>query len=172
MISTPPREGLAQQMFERALDETARQVGNSRAELAHALRRGNCYECEPLRQHLAQQVAAHLAGVEPRLRAVYRFDPTFAFGEDDREREMPSESAAIDLLVWTEDKTAGLVEQVAALHHAFAEARQDWLCPQAVEWCFGLNIVLVDDREVKARQGYAALIDSLWVRPTRLWSRL
>lgn len=170
MNINPPVASLAQGMFEQALNATARQANLPYAELVQMMRNGDCYECETLRQQLAHQVAFYLAEVEPRLRAIYRYDPTFAFGEEDRDRTMPSESAGIHLIVWTRTKSQGLVEQVAALQRAFAEARRQWLCPKAVEWCYALNIVVVDDLEVKARQGYAALIDSLWVRPTKLWA--
>lgn len=161
----------AQELFERALEATAAQLQLSRSELTQAIHSGECFECDRLRQQLAHTLARYLVQVAPELRAVYGFDPTFAFGEEDRERVLPSESAAIHLLVWTETKTAALAQQVAALEGAFGEARREWLCPKAGEWCNVLSITVVDDAEVKARRGYAALIDSLWVRPTLLWQR-
>ncbi len=158
-------------MFERALAATVLQSQGTSAELRQALRDGDCYECEALRRHLEQEIAFYLAEADPRLRAIYRFDPTFAFGEDAREQGLPSESSAINLLAWTGEKSSELTEQISALCRAFADARAKWLCPKAVEWCHALNIAVIDDAEIKERHGYAVLLDSLWVRPTRLWNR-
>lgn len=166
------RVGLARDLYARALAETAAQLNLERTGLKHAVGQGDCFECEFLRQHLAHHIALYLADVDPELRAVYRYDPTFAFGEEDRERSMPSESAAINLLAWTGKLTAALSGEISALQDGFNRARLDWICPKALEWCYALEVVVVDDAQVAARSGYAALIDSLWVRPTRVWSRV
>lgn len=168
-MSPPLKTELVPEVFLQAFGETAVQSGLAPVDVGSAIADGDCIECELFHQRLAHRIALYLAEREPILRAVYRFDPTFASGEDTRIRTFPSESSMIDLLVWTAVKSDTLVREAKALQEAFAEERLNWLCPKALEWCHALNIVVVDDADVQARHGYAALIDSLWVRPTQVW---
>jgi hypothetical protein len=171
MMHSPLKTNRATELFHIAFEETAKFSNMSPQDTSSAMRHGDCVECEEFHQRLASLIAQSLAEREPTLRAVYRFDPTFASGEDGRVRTLPSESSAIDLLVWTETKTDGLLADVRALQEDLAQERLNWLCPKAVPWCHALNIVLIDDAEVRARRGYAALLDSLWVRPTKVWGQ-
>lgn len=170
-IAPPVQTNLAHALFERAFADTLAQSNMAREEAAYAMRHGDCYQCEEFHRILSQFVAQELAAADGGLRAVYRFDPELGSGEDSRPRLFPSESSAIDLLVWTEHKNEALQQCASALELAFEDERADWICAKALEWCHALNIVIVDDEQVRARQGYAALIDSLWVRPTRVWQR-
>ena len=170
-LAPPVQTNRAHAIFERAFAETLTQSNLSRDDAAYAMRHGDCYQCEEFHRILSQFVAQELAQVDVGLRAVYRFDPALGSGEDSRPRMFPSESSAIDLLVWTEKKYVELQERASALELAFEDERAQWICEKAVEWCHTLNVIIVDDEQVRARQGYAALIDSLWVRPTRVWQR-
>lgn len=170
-MSPPVETKLAPDMFRQAFAETALQSHLAPAVVKGAIANGDCTECEMFHQLLAHRVALYLAEHEPSLRAVYRFDPSFASGEDGRVRALPSESSMIDLLVWTAVKTDALAGEIKELQDAFAAERVNWVCPKALEWCHALDIVVVDDTDVQARRGYAALLDSLWVRPTQLWGR-
>lgn len=161
----------APEMFREAFAEAMDESNMAPSEAARAMAGGDCIECEEFHQRLVQHITQYLATREPELRAVYRFDPTFASGEDARVRMLPSESSMIDLLVWTGDKRDTLAQEVELLQQGFAEERLSWLCPKALEWCHALNIVVVDDAEVEQHHGYAALINSLWVRPTVVWSK-
>jgi hypothetical protein len=170
-LAPPVQANRAHALFERAFVETLAQSNLSRDDAAYAMRHGDCYQCEEFHRLLSQLVAQELANVDSGLRAVYRFDPALGSGEDSLPRTFPSESSAIDLLVWTEHKNESLQQCASALELAFEDERAEWICDKAVEWCHTLNIVIVDDEQVRTRQGYAALIDSLWVRPTRVWQR-
>jgi hypothetical protein len=171
MVRPPLKTDRVPEMFREAFAETARQSNLSPAQTGSAIADGDCMECEEFHQRLAYQIALYLAEREPTLRGVYRFDPTFASGEDARIRALPSESSMIELLVWTELRSDALIQEARALQEAFGEERLNWVCPKALEWCHALNIIVVDDRDVQMRHGYAALLDSLWVRPTRVWGK-
>jgi hypothetical protein len=170
MTGPPIQPKIIQNMFDRALAAATMHDHLLPGEMRQGMEHGDCYECEAVRRELVREIAEYLAGRDPDLRAIYRYDPTFASGEDARTREMPSESAAIYLLAWTSMEPSPLDDEAARLAQAFADARARWLCPKAIEWCYAVNIVVVDDYQVKARQGYAALINSVWVRPTRVWA--
>jgi hypothetical protein len=171
MAGPPVQINPAPELFRIAFNETARQSNLSPVDAGTAIADGDCMECEEFHQRLAYQIALYLAECEPTLRAVYRFDPTFASGEDARVKSLPSESSMIDLLVWTETKSDAFAAQVQTLLDTVAEERLNWLCPKALEWCHALNVVLVDDADVESRHGYAAILDSLWVRPTQVWGQ-
>jgi|SRR5581483_3066309 hypothetical protein len=114
--------------------------------------------------------ACHVRGA-PQILARLESKLAIHAGETTRIRALPSESSMIELLVWTEVKREALVQKVRALQEAFGAERLNWICPKALEWCHALNIIVVDDRDVQLRHGYAALLDSLWVRPTRVWGK-
>lgn len=171
MIRSPLTTNPAPELFRVAFAETARLSNLSPKDTTSAIEHGDCIECEELHQRLALHVARFLAEREPNLRAVYRFDPSFASGEDGRVRSLPSESSAIDLLVWTEKRDPAIEADARTLQETFAQERANWLCPKAVQWCHALNIVLIDDDDVHARRGYATLLDSVWVRPSKVWEK-
>jgi hypothetical protein len=163
---------VAQGMLERALAESAAQFElQDAAQLIAKMRRGDCYDCDTVRFNLGRQVAAYLATTDPNLRAVYWYDPECAPGTYAQERNGPSASSAINLLAWTGLKTRTLFNTLAELREALLDARADLLCPQAEGLCYNLDVVVVDDVEVSARRGYAALLDAVWARPALVWSR-
>lgn len=169
MVSPPWNAELAPELFRKAFAEAAVQSNLAPVDAGSAMADGDCMECEVFHRQLAHQVVLYLAEREPGLRAVYRFDPSFASGEDGRIRALPSESSMIYLLVWAAAKSDALAAEVKALQEAFAEERLNWVCPKALEWCHALDIVVLDDADVDARRGYAAVLDSVWVRPTQVW---
>ncbi len=163
----------ARGMFKRAVATTATQLGLKKPDkVIEALREGNCQQCEKLRFSLARQVADYLGTVDSDMRAIYFFDPEYASGDYSSSHAGPSQSSAINLIAWTRTKTSTPPQVIQGLHDALQHACTDILCPNASGLCFSLNVALVNDAEVKSRRGYAAMIDSVNVRPTQVWVRV
>jgi len=163
----------ARGMFKRAIAVTAAQLGMKKpAKVIEALHEGNCQQCEKLRFNLARQIADYLGAVDSDMRAIYFFDPEYASGDYPGSHTGPSQSSAINLIAWTSTKKSTPPHVIQGLHDALQKARADVLCPNASGLCFSLNVALVSDGEVKSRKGYAAMIDSVSVRPTQVWVRV
>ena len=163
---------VARQMFRRAIVQTAPQLGlKGSAQVVENLRRGHCQSCETLRFNLARQLADYVALVDPDLRALYLYDPEYASGDYDCAKTASSPSSGIHLIAWTRAKKSIPSDTLQELSSAFQDARNDILCPDASGLCFSLNVAVVNDAEVRARKGYAAMIDSTTIRPTEVWAK-
>ncbi len=163
---------IARQMFRRAIVQSAPQLGlKGSAQVVASLRRGYCQSCETLRFNLARQVADYISVVDPDLRALYLYDPEYASGDYECAKTASSPSSGIHLIAWTRAKKSIPSDTLQELRAAFHDARNDFLCPEASGLCFSLNVAVVNDAEVRARKGYAAMIDSTTIRPTQVWTK-
>jgi hypothetical protein len=157
-------------MFRRALAASAMQLGiKTPARAAEELRKGDCDRCQVFRINLARQVGSYLSTVDSDLRAVYAYNPDYAFGDYQSTGSKSSFSSALYLLAWTRTRKSIPSDVTAKLSRAFLTARQMIKCGDASETCINLTLQIVTDAQVKARQGYAALIESLNVRPNQVW---
>ena len=163
---------VARGMFRRAIVQSAPQLGlKGSARVVESLRRGYCQSCETLRFNLARQVADYFSLVDPDLRALYLYDPEYASGDYECAKSASSPSSGIHLIAWTRAKKSIPSDLLQELRTAFQDARTDILCPDASGLCYSLNIAVVNDAEVRARKGYAAMIDSTTIRPTQVWAK-
>jgi len=127
---------------------------------------GDCPVCEYMRYGLAKGIAQYLGSLDDTVKAVYVYEPEYATDE-----EMVGQSFGVNLLAWVERKSAALNSMVAGLDAVLMEERKRLLCPDATAECFSLDVKLADDDEVRRRRGYGALVNSIFVRPTKVWER-
>ena len=161
---------LMHNMIEEAIEFCARKIcARSREEALDAILKGDCSVCEYLRYGLARQIGAYLGSVDCHVKAVYVYEPEYGTVADDAGVVKPSSS--INLLAWVDRKSAALESIIVSLAEALRDERSQLLCEKASGACFMLDVQIVDDEEVKSRRGYAALVNSLHVRPTALWTR-
>ena len=161
----------ARALFKRALAASAMQLGlKTPARAIEELSRGDCDRCQVFRINLARQLANYLATLDSDLRAVYFYNPDYAFGDYESTGAQPSLSSALHLVVWTRTLKSMPANAIEGLSHAFPSARKLIACPKATEMCLSLNLSVVNDAQVRERSGYAAIIDSLNVRPNRVWA--
>ncbi len=162
----------ARAMFNRAIADSATQLGIKDVEAAVAsFRRDDCDQCSILRHNLARRIGDYLSTVDPNLQAVYLFDPDAACDVYEDFHRVPTSWCALNLIVWTRTSKSRSVNALGELSEALEKARTRVLCPKATAHCFALNATVVNNTEVKARQGYAALINSFRVKPNQVWSR-
>lgn len=160
------------EMFKHAIQDTAIQLEvQSPSRAVDLLRRGDCNQCDILRHNLAREVGGYLATVDRDLRAVYMYDPDSACGAYEGFHRGSSPSSSIHLIAWTRTQKSLSTRMLQELRQAFDQARREVLCAQATALCYGLNLTVVNDAQVRARQGYAAMIDSLSARPLRVWAK-
>lgn len=127
---------------------------------------GDCSACGYVRYGLAKDIAQYLGSIDDTVKAVYFYEPEYATNDD-----TVGLSFGINLLAWVERKSAALNSMVAGLDAALIEERKRLLCPEATAECFSLDVKVADDDEVRRRRGYGALVNSIFVRPTKVWER-
>ncbi len=156
----------AQAVLTRALEFSARELSldSPRAAAAH-LRRGDQTARGRFQYGIAQLVAEYLGNWDAAVRAVYVYE---LYGA--REDWVGSPGVPLlHLIIWSQPKTAALHSLIAALDRALAQGLSELLgVPPPV---YVLDVQLIDDAEVEARLGYAALLFSPHYRPAGVWSR-
>jgi hypothetical protein len=162
----------ARAIFKRAIADSATQLGIKDSEAAIAFfRRGDCDQCSILRNNLARRIGDYLSSVDPNLQAVYLFNPDSACDTYEDLDTVSTPWSALNLIVWTGTSKSLSTSTLKGLREELDEARSQALCPKATALCFALNMAVVNNTEVKARRGYAAMIHSIWTRPMQVWSR-
>jgi len=157
-------------MMEEALVFCAAKTGAETKEKAlDAIRQGDCSVCGYARYGLAKGIAQYLGSIDDTIKAVYVYEPEYATADDQIAGSRLS--SGINLLAWVGRKTAALNSIVACLDTALLEERKRLLCPEAIAECFSLDVKVADDDEVRRRRGYGALVNSIFVRPTKVWER-
>ena len=162
---------MTDQMVEAALSFCARQACVGDAEQARqALHQGQCDVCDYLCYSLAKQVGEFLSQMDETVKAVYVFEPEYAWDGDTAAARRPS---GINLIAWVDRKSASLDALAGALGTTLSESRRNKLgCVKATAPCNALNVHLVDDADVENRRGYGAMVDSLYIRPIKVWARV
>ncbi len=161
---------LMRNMIEEAIEFCARKTGaRSREEALVAILSGDCSFCEYLRYGLSRQIGAYLGSMDRHVRTVYAYEPEYGTTEDDA--GVVKLSSSINLLAWVDRKSAALESIIESLAEALRDERSQLLCEKTNGTCFMLDVQVVDDEEVKSRRGYGALVNSVHVRPTELWTR-
>ncbi len=154
-------------MIEEALTFCAAKTRTGTKEKAlDRVLQSDCSACGYVRYGLAKAVARYLGSIDDTIKAVYVYEPEYATDDD-----TVGLSFGINLLAWVQRKSAALNSVVASLDAALMEERKRLLCPDATAECFSLDVKVADDDEVRGRRGYGALVNSIFVRPTKVWER-
>jgi hypothetical protein len=171
MTASQIDQALADQMIDKAMAFCAGKTFRGDATRTQdALRRGACEVCDYLCYGLARQVAEYLGQIDLTVKAVYVFEPEYG---TDGEMPMTKRPSGINLVAWVDRKSAALHSLVEALDTSLSISRRNKLgCANATAGCYALNVHMVDDAEVSNRQGFGALVDSLYIRPIKVWARV
>jgi hypothetical protein len=163
---------LVTNMMEEALEFCASKAGLEGKEgAAKALRGGDCCACGYMRHAMAQRLAAYLGSVDDTIKTVYTYEPEYATMGDGAIPGRPNLSPGFNLVVRVSRKSAALSSLVDSVNSALSETCRKLGCPAANALCYELDVGVADDDDVRKRVGYAALINSLYVRPIEIWSR-
>jgi hypothetical protein len=145
--------------------------GQDADEVWDALHAADCQVCERVRYELAKAVADYLGAVDGTVKSVYLYEPEYATNGGEGGADAAQSSLGINMIVWVTRKSAALTSVLDMLNAGLAQELRGLACPKSNALCFSLDAQVVDDDQVLRRSGYAALIDSLYVRPIELWHR-
>lgn len=163
----------AQEILETALEETGKQVvGLDGEEVARKLKRGDCALCTTFRNCLAHQIAGYLGRLDKGMRTIYSYSPDDACGVYETPNEALSTGCGIHLIAWTREKKASFERMLEEFTIQWHATRAKLLCARSGALCLALDVALVNDRQVRARQGYANMLGSLGVAPTPVWNEI
>jgi len=143
-------------------------AGQARGKIAG----GDCTVCEYLRYGLSKEIGQYLGNIDNSVQAVYAYEPEYATGVLHLDSAGPGIDPGINLIVAVDRKNHALNSIVASLEDAVKAGVQDLLCSEANGSCFALDVKVVDGEELASRRGYAALVDSVYTAPMRLWDRV
>jgi hypothetical protein len=162
---------LVTSMVEEAITFCAEKTGaQTREEVVEAISNGDCAACDYLKYSLAKKVGECLGSMDETVRAVYIYEPNYGVGVDDHFENRLGLKSGINLVAWVERKTAALSSVIVSLNEALVEACKH-LDASENGLRYLLDVKLTDDNEVANRLGYGALVHSIYVRPTEVWSR-
>ena len=162
---------LVTSMVEEAIAFCAEKTGaKTREEAIDAILNGDCTACDYLKYSLAKKVGECLGSMDGTVKAVYVYEPEYGTGAESYIANSLGLKSGINLVAWVERKTAALSSVITALSEALAEACKR-LGTSGNGLHYLLDVKLADDNEVANRLGYGALVHSMYVRPTEVWSR-
>jgi hypothetical protein len=163
---------LVTSMMEESIAFSAEKTGDRiKEEVIDAILEGDCAACDYLKYSLAKKVGEYLGSVNETVKAVYVYEPEYGTGADNHfDHNSLGLKSGINLVAWVESKADTLSSIVAPLNEALVEACQRLgICDDELRYL--LDVKLTDDNEVSNKIGYGALVHSICVRPTQVWSR-
>ena len=120
---------------------------------------------------LAQEVAQVIATYDQRVQAVYLFEES-TNPDAETEDYLSSVDLTIHLLALVTSASAALESFVTSLDRALTEALNELPSdPFAMRSSF-LNVIPINEKDVKDRRGYAVLLSSIYARPLKIWQRV
>jgi hypothetical protein len=138
----------------------------------NALDLGTCDVCSLLSESLVVQIGDHLGGLDKNIKAVYRYIPEHTTRRGSHKVSFPTNSdVGINLVAWVERKNASLDALGRTLEAVIRNSRRKISCRYATPACFSLDLQTVDDLDLVERRGYGAVVDSSYIRSTKIWSR-
>lgn len=115
---------------------------------------------------LARELAEHVGALDDEVQAVYLYDPEAASEDAVFGRPMPT---MVHLVVWARRKTGALSSLLAALDQSVSQRYAEML--DASDQMHLLDVQVVDDAAVNARNGFGAMLAWLHNRPLMVWKR-
>ena len=162
---------LVTSMMEEAIAFCAEKTGaKTREEVVDAISNGDCVACDYLKYGLAKKVGECLGSMDETVKAIYIYEPEYGVGAGNRLENRLGLKSGINLVAWVERKTAALSSVIASLNEALVEACKR-LGTSGNGLRYLLDVKLADDNEVASRRGYGALVHSMYIRPTEVWTR-
>lgn len=155
-------------MLEQAVAECARMhfAGDIRR-ARRAISQGQCEHCKCVADSLVRQIAEYLGQVDSTVRAVYQYEPA---GEPQRSGKTP-EHTGIHFVLWVERKSAALHALVETFETMLARGQRELGCAQASPQCYMLDMLMIDDRDVREHRGLGLLADYRILRARPVWQR-
>ena len=115
---------------------------------------------------VAERIANTLAAHDEHVQAIYTFDPNLS-ADAETETYAPLDPS-VNLLVQVTSKTAALQSFIAAIDKALTKQANTLPSPLFSSLETMLNAIVITGEDVRQKQGYAALLSSLYLKPRRI----
>jgi hypothetical protein len=172
MSATTFDQAIVSRMMDEAMQYCAEKAGlKTKERAAVALKSGDCCACEYMRHAVAIKVAEYLGSLDDGITAAYSYDPGYAVEVDSIVPGPRKLQPAVSLILRVNRKSAALSSLVASLSAALERELRQVGCASANALCRSIDVVVADEQEVQKRNGYGALIHSVWVQPLEVWRR-
>jgi hypothetical protein len=164
-------QALVDQMADQAVNYCAgRMFGGDKQQALRSLQQGRCDVCGLLSTQLVKQVGEYLGQVDKKVKAVYEFEPEVAsLRPKVGIRPGIGPKQGINLVTWVDRKSAALTALGSALEISLGESRRKLGCRNATPACYTLGIHMVDDIDVQERRGYGVVVNSTYIRTSKVW---
>jgi predicted nucleotidyltransferase len=149
--------------FTQALTFCAKKLRRPPEEVLQLLARGDSWVHSTFRYALVNQICQYLSRLGTVVRSVY------IYGSCMEDRARPCSD--VDIIIWVNEKSDALVLLLERLNYLISDYYRALMGDKAEGMARMLDIHLVDDREVEAREGYGAVLSSPYTSPVRIWSR-
>ena len=115
---------------------------------------------------LAERIANTLAAHDEHVQAIFYFDPNLS-ADAETETYIPLDPS-VNLLVQVTSKSAALQSFIVAIDQALIEQTRALPSPLFASLETILNAIVITAEDVQHKQGYAALLSSLYLKPRRI----
>jgi hypothetical protein len=160
--------GIAESVWTESLSAFLdRLSAEDRSTATARLQAGEGAACASLRHALACRVAAGLAEIDDTIKAAYLLEEIDT--AEEAWNEATPRTAAIQVILWVQPRTAALSALVDALDAALLPRYASLVGAEAMTRL--LLVQLVDDAAVRDRVGFGLLLTSTRNRPLRIWER-
>ncbi|MFA5078940.1 MAG: hypothetical protein WC541_05585 [Dehalococcoidia bacterium] len=134
--------------------------------LIQCIKTGDPVACSYCHYNIAKELGEVLGGLDSDVKAVYAYD----FDDnltDINCAEKASPFSPIHMIIWAGRKTKALSALVESIDRALVQHQRRLLDLSSLEHI--LDIQFIDDEDVRARTGYAALLKSIYQPPIEVW---
>jgi hypothetical protein len=109
--------------------------------------------------------------MDKNVKAVYRYKSELSFHSSGESGMVSTTGVGINLVAWVERKSAALNALGSTLETVISNSRRKISCQKATPACFILDVQTVDDIDLIERRGYGVVVDSRYIRSTKVWAR-
>jgi hypothetical protein len=164
-------QAMADKMVEQAISHCAeKSFGGDTQRTLQYLRQGRCDICGLVIDDLVVQIGEYLGRMDKTVKAVYKYGPEQMTNASRPDKRGPRKTG-INLVAWADRKSAALEALGTTLESALSESRRKVGCRIATPACYTLDLQIVDDEDVHQRRGYGVVVDSLYLRSSKVWTR-
>jgi hypothetical protein len=159
--------GTIESVLNKALKASAKKMALRDVKaLIACIKEGDPVACSYCHYHVAKELGEVMGRMDNNIRAVYayNFDDNLS-DENNPQNALPF--SLVHMIIWAGRKTKALGALIEALDRALVLKHRDLFGRSDLE--HALDIQVIDDEDVKARTGYAALLKSIYQPPIEVW---
>jgi hypothetical protein len=159
--------GTIESVLNKALKASAKKMALRDVKaLIACIKEGDPVACSYCHYNVAKELGEVMGRMDSNIRAVYAYN----FDDNLSDENYPQNAlpfSLVHMIIWAGRKTKALGALIEALDRALVIKHRDLFGRSDLE--HALDIQVIDDEDVKARTGYAALLKSIYQPPIEVW---